>query len=128
MLKTTRSAETILAELYCFLSSAGFFQLAFAASAYHASKWPFTIFWSLPSTLFLTKPFSVLRAMILTDHNYTLLPYWEQELYLLNPGALDAIRKPVVVALLRAGDGWHGNHTRRSFCNTSRSILRRRCV
>src|SRR5215469_6504973 len=81
MLKTARSAEMMLAEPYCFLSSAGFFQQAFAASEYHASKCPFTTFWSLPSTLFLTKPFNVLRAMILTAHHDTLLPLWEQELY-----------------------------------------------
>jgi hypothetical protein len=28
-------------------------------------------------------------------------------------GALDEIPKPVIVALLRAGEGWHGNDHRR---------------
>src|SRR5215469_3708709 len=34
------------------------------------------------------------------------------------PAALDKIPKPVVIALLRAGDGWHGNDHRR-FCHTA---------
>ena len=47
------------------------------------------------------------------------------------PGALDEIPKPVVVALLRAGDGGHGNDHRRlrhTALNSSRTIgsLRRR--
>jgi hypothetical protein len=44
---------------------------------------------------------------------------------------LDEIPKPVVVALLRAGDGWHGNDHRRfrhTALNSSRTMgsLRRR--
>src|SRR5271156_5805219 len=70
MLKTTRSAETMLADRYCDFSSAEFFQLALSASAYHASKCAFTVFCSLRATRFSTKRYRVPRAITLTASSY----------------------------------------------------------
>ena len=65
ILKTTRSAETMLADLYCCFNSAEFFHVAFSASAYQASN-ELSLLRSLPCTLFFTNRFKVPRAITLT--------------------------------------------------------------
>src|SRR5271169_3746845 len=70
MLKTTRSAERMLAEGWNRFKSAELFQATRVTSAYQASSWLCTAFRSRYSTWLQTNPFSVLRAMTRTKPVY----------------------------------------------------------
>src|SRR5947209_12259088 len=67
MLKTTRSADTMLAFPNCAFNSDEFFHSALEISANHASNCDFTLGCTDRATRFWTKSYKVRRAMTLTS-------------------------------------------------------------